>query len=170
MGDYRLKIKIGEHEFEAEGPVEAVQVQFTEFKQLIATVPPAPSKKTTEAKTNEIGTSNEVESVPLGKIVRVDRRIVSLTARAGSLGDSILVILLGQKEFRNNEASTGSEIIDGLKHSGQVVSRIDATMETLASEGDVIKTGTHRGTRYRLTNQGLARARGIAKEIASLVP
>ena len=28
MSDYRLKIKIGDHEFEAEGPAEVVQQQF----------------------------------------------------------------------------------------------------------------------------------------------
>ena len=35
-GSSRLKIKIGDHEFEAEGPAETVQAQFRVFKELIA--------------------------------------------------------------------------------------------------------------------------------------
>ena len=38
MADYRLKIKIGEHEFEADGPVDAVKSQFEAFKELITSL------------------------------------------------------------------------------------------------------------------------------------
>ena len=40
--DYKLKIKIGTHEFEAEGPAEAVKEQFEAFKELIQTLPAQP--------------------------------------------------------------------------------------------------------------------------------
>ena len=39
MENYRIKVKIGEHEFEADGPADAVQSQFEMFKQLIANQP-----------------------------------------------------------------------------------------------------------------------------------
>ena len=53
MENTRIKIKIGNHEFEAEGPSKIVQEQFEAFKQLIASTPQhvAPSLKTpTEVK------------------------------------------------------------------------------------------------------------------------
>ncbi len=37
--NYRLKIKIGQHEFEAEGPADVVREQFQVFKDLIASAP-----------------------------------------------------------------------------------------------------------------------------------
>ncbi len=36
---YKLKIKVGEFEFDAEGPVEVVQAQFAAFKELISELP-----------------------------------------------------------------------------------------------------------------------------------
>ncbi len=39
MDTQKLKMKIGIHEFEAEGPVDIVQSQFAAFKELIAALP-----------------------------------------------------------------------------------------------------------------------------------
>src|SRR5438477_7666462 len=36
METMRVKLKVGEHEFEAEGPIEAVQSQLATWKELIA--------------------------------------------------------------------------------------------------------------------------------------
>ena len=36
---YRLKIKVGPHEFDAEGPADAVREQFKDWKDLIAFAP-----------------------------------------------------------------------------------------------------------------------------------
>ena len=71
--------------------------------------------------------------------------------------------------FRNNETVTGAEIVDGLKVSGQIVSRLDRLMEKIAAEGHVIIIGSHRAKRYRLTNQGFSRAQEIAKELIATV-
>src|ERR1700678_1882282 len=51
MAEYKLKIKIGEHEFEAEGPADGVQSQFAACKELIGSVAPSPPKPKTESQT-----------------------------------------------------------------------------------------------------------------------
>ena len=44
MVENKLKIKIGEHEFEAEGPVDIVQSQLAAFTELVSKLPVVPQK------------------------------------------------------------------------------------------------------------------------------
>jgi len=61
-------------------------------------------------------------------------------------------------------------MMDGLKHSGYVMERIDRVMDKLAGDGSIIAVGVHRGRRYRLSNTGLSKALIIAKEVIATVP
>ena len=169
----KLKLKIGSHEFEAEGPAGLIQSQFEAFKELIA------SQKFVDASrsSGEI-TQNSTENVnnaiepafSMDKITRIDQRVVSLTARPETIEDAALVILLGQRTLRSNDSVTGSEVIDGLRQSGLAVSRVDWRLEKLASQGLIIKIGSNRASRYRLTNQGMNKAQAVARALIALVP
>lgn len=166
METLRIKMKVGEHEFEAEGPVDVVQNQLASFKELIANVP-----KVQECETRKnTSTVEQQPQLPLEKILKVDGRVVSLTAKGETVEDAVLLILLGQKEFRNNQSVTGSEVMDGLKQSGYQLDRIDRIVDKLSDEGSIITVGMHRARRYRLSNTGVARALGIAKEVITTVP
>jgi hypothetical protein len=169
MGTYRIKVKIGEHEFDAEGPAEIVQSQFETFKELIANqsrpinntgkpakqveseAPPAPPAPPTNG------------NMQLDRICRVQGRVVSLTVKPDAEVTAAMLIMLGQKTFRDNETVTASEIKDGLEQSGYRPTRIDRIMQPLADEGSVIRIGQRKGTRYRFTNQGIAKAKGLAQ-------
>ena len=96
--------------------------------------------------------------------------MISLTAPPVSESDAVLLILYGQRFYRENENATGSEILDGMGESGYRKPRIDRILKGLADEGDVIITGTHRGKRYRLTNKGHARADGIVRDTLARLP
>jgi hypothetical protein len=165
----KLKMKIGDHEFEAEGPPELVKEQLSAFREMVANAPAA-------AVSDRIATANDGEVPPvkngttrLESIMRTEGRVVSLTARANSAEEAALLILLGQRSFRNNEAVTGAEIVDGLQVTGQMVARLDRLMDKIAAEGNAIIIGTHRAKRYRLTNQGFSRAQEIAKTLIATV-
>ncbi len=97
-------------------------------------------------------------------------RVVSLTAIPKSATDAALLIMLGQKDLRDNVSVTGQEIGDGLAQSGREVPRVDRVMDQALKEQHVLKTGVKRGTRYRLTNVGLSRALTIAKELIESLP
>ncbi|HET9280860.1 MAG TPA: hypothetical protein VFR24_02750, partial [Candidatus Angelobacter sp.] len=84
--------------------------------------------------------------------------------------DALMLTLLGQRTFRNNDSVTGSELTDGLRQSGLNVGRVDWRLEKLANEGLIIKIGSGRASRYRLTNQGMARAQEVARNLIALVP
>lgn len=164
----RLKMKVGEHEFEAEGPAEVVQAQFALFKEMIASAPPKYSQPGSQE-----GSKQDLEILPhqpIEKIMKAEGRIVSLTAKCDTVDEAVLLILLGQKDFRNNQEVTGSEIMDGLKQSGYQIDRVDRVTDKLSQDGDMITIGVHRGRRYRLTNQGLAKALTIGKELIATVP
>lgn len=170
---YRLKLKIGQHEFEAEGDAQVVHEQFQAFKELIASQGASASPAvvpTAEQVPPALPASNEpamadtsVNGLDLDKIARRDERIVSLTIRPATPEDAVLLLLLGQKQLRGNDSVTGSEIISGLTATGGMsVNRPDRLLEKLARDGDVIVFGEGRAKRYRLTNTGLSKARQLA--------
>jgi len=169
MPEYRLKIKIGEHEFEAEGPADAVKDQFTAFKELISALP---ERKIENTLAMRVPDPSPQTAAPwdYDRIFRAEGRVISLTVPPNSETDAVLLILYGQKHYRNNENPTGSEIMDGMEQSGYRATRIDRVLVALSNEGAVIITGAHRGKRYRLTNQGFTRAEGIVRDALAKLP
>jgi hypothetical protein len=173
---YRLKIKLGADEFEADGPIQVVQAQFAAFKELVeararvaAAQPPvaipAPGGNTVPQP------ETQVINERLDKIMHLSDRIVSLTARPTSVDDAILLLLYGQKVLRQNDAVTGAEITQGVSTTGGLaINRADRLLDKLSNGGDVIVIGEHRSRRYRLTNAGFAKARQIATDLLATVP
>lgn len=181
MENSRVKMRIGVHEFEAEGSPEIVQQQLEAFKSLLSSQPPpsaAESQARQEAQSVEESTpvSTPQSTAPLAAHVRLesilhaDGRVVSLTALPGTVEEAALLIMLGQKELRNNVSATGQEVGDGLAQSGKPTLRVDRIMEKHIQNAFVLKTGLGRATRYRLTNQGLSRALSIARELLASLP
>ena len=170
MADYRLKIKIGDHEFDAEGPVEVVQAQFEAFKELVSSAPAKVKTPSPDAEENANQTNGNSNQLNLDKIMRADGRIVSLTIGVDKVHDAILLVLLGQRRFRSNDTVTGAEVLDGLRESGRPMDRADRILLSLHAEGLLMAVGQHRGRRYRLTNTGIARAQELARNLISLVP
>jgi hypothetical protein len=173
MDGYRLKIKVGEHEFEAEGPANVVQAQFEAFKSLIVTIPSSTAANKplaiTQTERDNSVSANE-SALALDKITRVEDRVVSLTNKPDTIEDAALLLMLGQRTFRANDSVTGGEVISGLRQSGINVGRVDWRLDKLAGEGLIIKIGSGRASRYRLTNQGMNKAQGIARNLIAMVP
>jgi hypothetical protein len=165
-----LKMKIGPHEFEATGSPDSVREKLNAFREMVAVMsnPVLVNAKEAVKKTMdgmaEIIASND----QLTKIMRVNGREISLTARPQNLNDAILLLIFGQKALRENDAVTGAEIISGLTTTGGYsFGRIDGVLEKIARGGDLMTFGERRGKKYRLTNTGLAKARSIAADLIS---
>lgn len=174
----RLKIKVGEHEFEAAGSPDDVREQYKMFMELVATMgrspaplPQIPSNQDTPA--SELpATTNSASSndAALPKIMNLEGRVVSMTIRPKSLSDGVMLLMLGHKVLRNSEWTTGAELLDGLKTTGGLAfDRIDRLMEKLNSDGDIIITGERRAKKYRMTNAGMTRARQLAQDLLDVV-
>lgn len=178
---YRLKIKLGMHEFEAEGPVQVVQAQFAAFKELVAVLPTMPPPPMTSAPTAterpqmESADTDRAPAKPdvdakLDKIMKLENRTVSLTARPDSPENAVLLMLYGQKILRANDAVTGAEVMQGIANTGGLqIPRADRMLDKLSGNGDVIVIGERRSRRYRLTNAGLAKARQAANDLLAIV-
>ena len=170
MDAQRLKIKIGIHEFEAEGPPDVVQSQFEAFRELVADMSPS---RQIESIPDDSGATlqNDLESTDsrLEKVMRVNDRIVSLTVGADSIDDAVLLLIYGQKVLLENETVTGHQLMGGLKISGQAVSRVDRQLKKAAAEGAVIIIGKQRSKKYRITNKGILKARKMARELIETV-
>ncbi len=175
MDNVKAKVKIGADEIEIEGPAEFVGRRLEAFENLVharthaANNGAAAAAAATETPATPSTTATEAVDTQLGKIMRVEERVVSLTVRARSEDDAILLILYGQRVLRNNEAITGFEVARGLEESGQPIARPDRILERLASEGNVIATGQKRGKKYRINNQGIRNARGLAADLIQTV-
>lgn len=173
METTRIKMKIGEFEFEAEGPAETVQEQLASFSELISKMPSTPAKEAPSELTQPPLNQHIPEifpRVPLEKIMHASGRVVSLTALPASVEDAALLIMLGQKDMRENISVTGQEIGDGLEQSGRRVQRVDRILEKAIGDTFVIKTGFKRSTRYRLSNLGLSKALEVARDLIATVP
>lgn len=177
---YRQKLKIGIHEFEAEGPVSVVQEQVKRFMDLIASLPkeavnPPPPPPPSFADLENLPSPKPKPTSPetdfsLDKIMRLEDRVVSLTARPRNVEDAILLLLYGQKTLRQNDAVTGSEVMEGISSTGGfAISRVDRLLEKMSRDGDVITVGEHRSKTYRLTNAGFAKARQVATDLLAIV-
>lgn len=173
MDSTKIRMKIGDHEFEAEGPPEAVQAQFEVFRELIrnaAIASPQSQPPNNIQDAVDKAVANKVAHVTLEKIMRITGRVISLTAIPPSVEDAALLIMLGHKDFRDNENVTGQEIGDGLAQSGRPVPRTDRIMDRPIASSLVLKSGVKRSTRYRLTNTGHQRALDVARELIASLP
>lgn len=166
----KIRVKIGDYEFEAEGPANTVQEQFAAFKEMIsATQSRTPVLNMQEPVENREKSDNSAHA-EVQRVLHVSGRVVSLTAIPKSTEDAALLIMLGHKDLRDNVAVTGQEIGDGLAQSGRPVARVDRLMEKALRDAFILKTGIKRATRYRLTNQGLSKALTIARELIASLP
>ena len=150
MNSHRLRLKIGEHEFEAEGSPEFVEHRFRAFEQLIR--PPA-------APPTPVALSPEQQ---IARIARVNRSVVYLMAKPPSVPDAALLVVLGHKTLRSKDAVSGLDVKRGLAASGVKLPRVDRLLAQLATDGYLSTSGKNRAKRYRLTDAGLARMRSIA--------
>ena len=181
---YKLKLKIGANEFDAEGPADVVQAQFDAFRELIleaARMSPPVSVSPSTTLSASLSPSASASPSPafepsladvddaLNRIMRVEDRVVSLTVRARSVDDAVLLLVYGQKMLRNNDAVTGAEVMSGLTGSGLRVLRADRLLEKGGEIGDLIVVGIRRAKRYRLTNAGMNKARQLAADLIATV-
>ena len=159
MSESRMRMKYGEHEFDAEGAPEWVERQFLAFRQIVAPT----------AVENRNSSDTQASTEALRGILRQRGRIISIAVNAKP-EEAALVILLGQRLFMNNDAVSGGDLMDGLRASGISIPRADYILQKHVRDGFVVGTGQRRRRRYKLTAAGIDRGRGIAERLVSQVP
>ncbi len=163
METLRIKIEIGDRKFEADGPVEIVQVQANAFMKFAAGM-------NAETLAAEVAQERKEPTTELDKVMRVTGTTVCLSVRSRSASEALLVMLLGQSQLRKNDLVSGTDLIRGLRASGHRMPRADYLLNNHARNKYITVNGKHRGRRYQLTESGMLRAQQIAQQLVASLP
>jgi hypothetical protein len=171
----RLRVKIGAHEFEAEGPRQVVAAYFEAWKQLVAVHAPsagpaAPSLPRADA----VGGAPAAGDLAGRDLFAVDRQRNLITLRVSPAGDAdaALLLLYG---FRLCGVDDGQELLAtrlqaALAASGHRRARLDRTLARHRAARLVKRTGRRKGSTYELTQAGYQRAETLARALQATLP
>lgn len=172
--NYKIQVKIGDAEFQAEGPEQIVSTQFDRFIDVIAarkaavnTTHQETKKETADSTGNGSGTIPVVETP---SVLALHERVFSLDDRAGlSLrvlpktdapeADAVMLILYGYATLRSQHDVLSVQIGKSAQQSGVNIDRLDRALLTHTQY--VTSAGQKGGKKYGLNNRGLARAKEL---------
>jgi hypothetical protein len=166
---HRIKIKIGNAEFDAEGSPELVKEQFKEFMAAVSLMGPEKSANPTPA-----ANLPALPNPPLVDKTGVDASILERIFMRGdplSLAalpktdnanpDALLVLLYGYTKILGSPQVTGTMLMKSAKKSGVNVDRIDRVINAHADF--ILSAGAKKGMRYSLNNRGIQAAEQIIR-------
>lgn len=166
---HRIKIKLGNAEFEAEGSPELVKKQYADFMAAVANLPKAASETPAEPNSNEAKPDgNDAISSRLPKAI-VDRvfrwddplSLMDTPKTDNAEADALLVLVYGHTELRGKPDVTGAALVKSASKTGLNVDRISRTLD--ARRDFVRSSGVKKGTRYSLNNRGITEAERLIK-------
>jgi hypothetical protein len=170
----KIQVKLGDAEFNAEGPEAIVKAAFEEFlraRELAAQAPPStPSAIPPTPEPN--GRRESEPSIPIdqGLLDRVFQKyddIVSLRMLPSSINpdwqaDSVILLLYGFWRLANVSEVPVTKLNQGLRRSGIGVIRVDGIVDV--HKRLYMKGGVRSGGHYTLNTQGKATAERWLKE------
>jgi hypothetical protein len=181
----RLKIKLGNAEFEAEGSPASVKERFEQFLALIEKQPAAaphnttitpdtgplvtdsvpPTVQATAATLSGDGIVTVSEDV-LSRVFRRDDDVVSLLALPkgdSPDADALIALLYAFQRLLNKSHVTGVTLMTAARQSGVSIPRIDTVLKSKADL--VMAAGARRGRRYSLNNRGNVYAETLVRRM-----
>jgi hypothetical protein len=172
---HKLRVKIGQDEFEAEGEPEWLNTQLGTWKELISKPPMIAGESQVKHRLGEEreGESRKETPTPqIAKVLSVDKNQKSVSLRVHPTGDqreadAILLLLFGYRDLLNSDEVLVPRIKESMAQSGIRVDRVDRAIAPHQKAGFVLKGGTGKGGKYRLTNTGDARARELIATLSS---
>ncbi len=178
MGDipYKLRVKIGESEFEAEGSEDAVKEQYRLFLDALSATPQNSSENASQLVTPQ-GTQGTITGYApdvredlnpgvLEKAYAQSKELISLRMLPeGKMrdADALLMLLYGYLALKDEHFVPGTRLMKAARQSGLGIDRIDRAI--LPHKGLYNRGGARKGTRYGLNNQGQVKAKEILMEM-----
>jgi hypothetical protein len=156
-GSHRMKVRVGQSEFEAEGDEITVNEQYRLFLDAIQGVgvnrPPSKNGRDepTETKNRET-TLDGVWARFYSLEGDSDVSLKTIPSTEDANADAIILLLYGYLQLRETDMVGSAELLSMAKKSGVRIDRVD---RNIASHLQYInKGGSRRGCRYSLNNQG----------------
>jgi hypothetical protein len=160
----KLRAKVGDAEFEAEGPTEEVKAQFEEWKKLIeGRLPKAATIPAGAQKNPQLG--GGVPDADLVRQVFTERDgVLTLQGLCDADADSLLMLVYGYKLLKPEEYPvTGVRLNQAATQSGIQAGRPDRAI-TQRSEF-LVTSGLRRGKRYGLNVRGEQHAQNLMRQL-----
>ena len=160
---HRIKVKIGDAEFEAEGPTELVKQQYSAFLEAISKVSQGAPASQTPLRNPPPGDANPDD---LALVFQQGKEGVSLLRTPKTdqpKADALIVLLYGFLKLQDERAVGATTLLKAAVASGLGLDRIDRTIE--ARSAWVHATGNRKGKRYTLTNPGIVEAKRMVNAL-----
>ncbi|MBK8871018.1 MAG: hypothetical protein IPN19_08200 [Elusimicrobia bacterium] len=171
MDNVRLKIRVGEKEFEAEGPRDAVEARWAEAKEWIM----ADTDNARSAPFSHLGQEKQHQTEPKSPVFDVDHgkrtiRLRVLPPRGESIqriSNALLLLLYGYHENLGKSEVQVTRMAEDLRMSGFAgLKRLSRAFARLEADGLAARNGAGKGTRYRATHPGLTTAANLAQSLS----
>lgn len=175
---HKIKMKVGPHEFEAEGDKDSVQEQLRLWSDLIkAASPQEPIVQPTINQTKETSVQeNQIDNLDqnLNKLFIVDEKNHALTLKylpfsKEKEAEAFLILLFGYKKILDKDELLVTELKRSLEKSGVAVARVDRLASRFVADRMVLKRGSGKGSRYAISNTGMARSLEIAQDLRGVI-
>ena len=177
-GTSKIKMRVGVHEFEAEGSQSFVQAERQRFEALVrATHVPTETPMAIQPQGSIQARSTSSIAAPekerYAKIFKVDGQ--GVLALIGQLPgkdrerDAIILLLLGYQTMLMKNTVTGADLTKSMNHSGYPTIRVDRMMGKYNTDGTILTGGKQRrGRYYYLSAPGAEKAKSLAEEMLKL--
>lgn len=175
MDDLKLRIKIGENEFEAEGPADIVERHLNIFKNLIDNKDEPLSIKIPPSKQNVLFDKyNAIGLMGLKWPFReffdtsLGRKVALLDGTAPGLlneTEAALLLLYALDFLEGGKMVRVTQLRSAMTLSGYVPDRIDRTLQPCIEKGWVSRAGKGKAARYRITEIGADEARAFIQNM-----
>ena len=163
---HKLRVKIGQSEFEAEGSAERVEEEFHVFLKAVATIG-AEAEVIKGAGT--LGGSSG-ESNILSRAFLEEEGVLSLQVLPNSKhrnADALLHILYGYFAIKGEGPVLSLTLLKAAKQSGIPLDRVDKTLKYHRLR--FTKAGQRKGAKYGLNNAGRAKAKDILEALQVII-
>jgi hypothetical protein len=170
----KIQVKLGDSEFNADGPETIVKAAFEQFLLALAKVPAAPAVNLKPPAMDSNGVppkdelpAREPDQELLDRVFQKDDDIVSLRvlpqrSNPNWQADAVILLIYGFHRLANASEVLVTKLNQGLRKSGINLTRVDGIVEVHSSL--YMKGGVRSGGRYTLNNQGKATAERWLKE------
>ena len=165
---YKLRMKIGDAEFEADGPKDDVKTLFEQWRTLVESAIARKSEAGSSKKSTDVSVSDSPADEALVKRVFVDRdgtlSLLGLPKSENAIADALVLLVYGYRLLKQDEYPvTGVRLMQAAQQSGVKIDRAD---RAIAGRKELlVTTGYKRSKRYSLNNRGEQHAMGLMKQL-----
>src|SRR5437660_4071245 len=145
METFKLRVRVGDHEFEAEGPKDAVTSQFEVWKTLIEGGRHNPQNKAPADGNAPKAVDSDFSDTNLAEIFSIDsgRGITTLRVSVSGdkpVADAVTLLLYGFRRMQGMDDVPTTKLMAALALSGPAPDRIDRHVAAYVKSGLLIQT------------------------------